>query len=228
MGKLVILALSIAILLAASASAQMQCSVVPFNSCPQTSVKVIGMTSLSQGGSHASIPSDQTNALAACCSGVEGLSVNYASQGADIYLTSARDSHVSRVSGENGIKINRVSCGYFNSCENYDACVFSISGDRDAHISDCGNYAFSTKLCCSEGALIGEGLLISPEEGPREKPIVEEQAPASPEEGNGTLEQPVSVNSRRVELPPYIKNFLKNFLRGGTTGNFFMLFKQYP
>lgn len=225
MKKLVILALCITILMSASAMAAMQCSVVPFNSCPQASVKVIGMTSLSNGGSHASIPSDQTNALVACCRGVKGLSVSYANQGANIYLTSARDSHVSRVEGENGLKITAptlVSCGYFNDCSDYDACVFSISADRDAHISDCGNYAFNRKLCCREGALIGEELKISPEE---------EQAsiPASPEESMGTVEQ-ASVHSsneeqaggriRRTALPLNIRNFLKNFLRGGLVGSF--------
>lgn len=214
MTKLLISALCIAILLAASVSALMQCSVVPFNVCPQTSVKVIGMTSLSQDGSHASIPTDQTNALVACCLGVEGLSVSYANQGANIYLTSARDSHVSRVSGENGIKINGVSCGYFRSCD--EACVFSISADRDAHISDCGNYAFSTKLCCSEGVLTGEELEISPEE--TQNAVEQTSVPASPEEGLGTVEQPAKI--KRVGLPLYIRNFLKKFLRSGLVGSF--------
>ncbi|MFA5887891.1 MAG: hypothetical protein WC852_04230 [Candidatus Nanoarchaeia archaeon] len=229
MRKLVILALCIAILLATSAMAAMQCSVVPPNACPQASVKVIGMTSLSNDGGHASIPSDQTNALVACCRGVEGLSVEYSQEEADIYLTEARNAHVSRVEGENGIKINGVSCGYFNDC-NENACVFSISADRDAHISDCNNFAFSTKLCCSEGTLTEEELEISAEEVPEEsataEPEAEEQAsvPASPEEGQGTVEneeqQQPSGKTRRIQLPNNIKIFLRNFLRGGLVGSF--------
>ncbi|MFH1065250.1 MAG: hypothetical protein V1734_01965 [Nanoarchaeota archaeon] len=223
MKKPVILALCIAVLLSASAMASMQCSVVPFNSCPQASVKVIGMTSLSSGGSHASIPSEQANALVACCSGVEGLSVSYANENASIYLTEARDAHVSRVTGENGLKLtadSTLSCGYFNDCRDYEACVFSISADRDAHIGDCGNYAFSTKLCCRKGRLIGEEIPISPEET-----LTEEirSIPASPQEGTGIVEQaredssgeeqPSVSKAIRVPLPSNVRNFLRNLLR---------------
>ena len=232
MRKLVILALCIAIILAISATAAMQCSVVPPNVCPQTSVKIIGMTSLSNDGSHASIPSDQTNALVACCRGVEGLSVEYSQEEADIYLTEARNAHVSRVEGENGIKINGVSCGYFNDC-NENACVFSISADRDAHISDCNNFAFNRKLCCREGALIGEELEISPEATGPAVNVTSEAIPASPEEGMGSVEQASvqatgeqkdiqarSIKTRRIQLPNNIKIFLRNFLRGGLVGSF--------
>jgi hypothetical protein len=318
MKRIVILALCIAILMSASAMAAMQCSVVPFNNCPQTSVKIIGMTSLSNDGSHASIPSDQANALVACCRGVEGLSVEYSQEEADIYLTEARNAHVSRVEGENGIKINGVSCGYFNDC-NENACVFSISADRDAHISDCNNFAFSRKLCCNEGPLIGEELAVSAEEVPEiseraeenlalemctvsscracylgtsaefdEENVIaciraqhcagieeeiraggtelalseisetdiacygrcsvnlrcyaeelgecwhpREQAPPSPEEGMGSIEQASvqatgeqndiqtrSIKTRRIQLPDNVRNFLRNFLRGGLVGSF--------
>ncbi|MBU2639035.1 MAG: hypothetical protein KJ955_08740 [Nanoarchaeota archaeon] len=218
MRKPAILALCIAIL-AASAAAQMECSVVPPNICDGT--KIIGMTSLSTGGSHASIPTDQANALVACCKGVEGLSVSYAHEGADIYLTSARDAHVSRVSGENGLKINGVSCGYFNNCNDYDACVFSISADRDAHISDCGNYAFTRKLCCREGALIGEELEIEQEAAAEEEQAI---IPASPEEGMGNTGQNNEIaqtsKPRSIKFTPILKKFIRNFLRGGLVGSF--------
>ncbi len=210
-------------LLASFATAAMECSVVPFSRCPAPSVKVIGMTGLSQGGSHASMPTDQMNAMAACCSGVEGISMEYAKEGANIYLTSARDAHVSRVSGENGIKINGVSCGYFNRCDDYDTCVFSISGDRDAHISDCGNYAFSRKLCCREGRLIGEELPITPEEytsaynetTPAPEAASTENPPASPEE-----QISIPLPARRRAVPFHLKLFLRSFLKGGLTGSF--------
>ncbi|MDD4878311.1 MAG: hypothetical protein PHO02_04725 [Candidatus Nanoarchaeia archaeon] len=226
MKKRVILALCIAILMSASAMAAMQCSVVPFNNCPQKSIKVIGMTSLSNDGSHASIPSDQANALVACCSGVEGLSVDYSREDADIYLTEARNAHVSRVEGENGIKIKGVSCGYFNDC-NENACVFSISSDRDAHISDCEKYAFSRKLCCTEGKLAGEELPILTEE----RNVPEEQT-TNPVTENNTFKEENKLKAsilqkqqsnkelRRVSLPAHIKVFLKNFLRGGMVGSF--------
>lgn len=210
MRKLVILAICIAILLATSATALMECSVVPPSLC--TGAKVIGMTALSNDGSHASIPSDQNNAFVACC---EEITISYESEDADIYLTETRNAHVSRVSGENGIKINGVSCGYFNSCRNYDTCVFSISGDRDAHISGCNNFAFSTKLCCRAGELIGEEIPISPLGTLREEI---RNMPASPQEGMGTIEQtreeqPLRTKARRVPLPSNVKNFLKNLLR---------------
>jgi len=224
MRKLVILALCIAILLSASAMAAMQCSVVPFNNCPQAGVKVIGMTAISDGGSHASIPSEQTNAFVACCQGVEGLSVEYTHEGADIYLTSARDAHVSRVSGENGLKLtasSELSCGYFNECRGYDACVFSISGDRDAHITDCGDNAFSAKLCCREGRLVGEELEISAEnetEPAQATPAANEISNTAAQQNNE--EPPARSKTRRVALPTHIRNFMRNFLRGGLVGSF--------
>ena len=180
MQKTVFLVIGIALLFTASAMAEMQCAVMPPALCPETGVKVIGLTSQMIDGSHASIPSDQMNALVVCCSGIEGLSVDYANEGADIYLYSARDSHASRVSGENGLKITGVSCGYFNDCTGYDSCVFSISDDTDAHIGDCGNYAFERKLCYREGALLGEQLAIGPPAaGPESyaEPVVQEQRP---------------------------------------------------
>lgn len=228
MKKLVILALCTLIILSASAMATIECSVVPFDSCSKESVKIIGMTSLANGGSHASIPTDQTNVLVACCTGVEGLSVSYANEDADIYLTAARDAHVSRIEGENGIKINGVSCGYMNSC-GVNECVFSISADTNAHISDCGNYAFERKLCCNEGRLDGEELEIVPEESTTSaepaRTITEETIPASPVENmsippSSEVQRDTPSARIRKAIPSHIKVFLRNFLRGGIVGNF--------
>lgn len=139
----------IAVLFAVSADAKMQCSVIPAAQCADTIL--LKLSNYDEGGGHAGLPHASSFPNAVCCSGIEGLSVS-AEQGQEmIWLSAKHDAHAA-VAGEGSLKIKsneKLTCGYTRNCGLYETCLFSISGETDAHVSDCRQYAFPVKYCCT-------------------------------------------------------------------------------
>ncbi|MFH1065252.1 MAG: hypothetical protein V1734_01975 [Nanoarchaeota archaeon] len=157
--------LAIAIL-SISASAAMQCSITDAAACTGGDKAIVLRISelVADGGSHAGFARDSSFTKAVCCSGVLGLTstitgTEAAYTKAMLSVTDTADGHAAKtkIPGYTQINLtspNPITCAYSGLCSDDETCLFTISGDDDAHISGCGavDYPFSySKLCCKAG-----------------------------------------------------------------------------
>lgn len=175
---LIILYSFLAIILSMAASAAMTCSIKDATACTVgDEAVVLKLSDLSEGGSHAGTEADSAFTKAVCCGGVPSLEVAE-SPTADyksnvlIALTSTADGHANMTEGDALVNLRiaapmatGLTCNYAStsgSCadEGFNACLFTISGSDNAHISGCetGEYPFEYKqYCCSAGETGEEG-----------------------------------------------------------------------
>jgi len=134
--------------------ADLTCSITT-DSCANTSVFKMSATT----NAHAEL-SDQVNYNNyACCSGVTGLgtscSVNYDTVLKLSNLTNAHVEKSTEINYANSVCLSvpsgtTIVCDYASDCSSLGpdyACVASISGNTNAHVSNCTEYA--TKVCCA-------------------------------------------------------------------------------
>lgn len=163
-----------AISCAALAESGLDCRVTTYASCTDT--KVLGMYLVGQGGTHAANPLS-SSPFVVCCTGIDGVETAPVSEGSMVALSAETDAHAGISDGSLYLKITGsadLQCAYMQSGCGSATCLFSISGISDAHVSDCGNYAFPIKYCCTAGALEGEPVnateLVASSEAPQEHP----------------------------------------------------------
>jgi len=130
------------------------CSITS-GSCSNTTVFKLSATT----NAHAELSNQANYTYYACCSGVTGLE-NSCSGNYDtvLKLYSSTNSHVEKstqLNYSNSVCLSlpegtTMVCDYASDCANLGpdyACVASISGDTNAHVSNCTDY--STKVCCA-------------------------------------------------------------------------------
>jgi len=150
--------------------AELSCTVVNTGSCAGTVVAGLSNASNSHGDSSGSYPN------VVCCteqySGVLGTScsVGHERNVTLFRLSDATNAHA-ELNNQSNYGTNvclsytaNVSMGYGPSCDAYDTCVASISGDTNAHVGNCTAYA--TKICATTKNLTlrmtqGEGASVS-------------------------------------------------------------------
>jgi hypothetical protein len=160
-------ALSI-LILSVSASAQLlSCTM---SQTPCTAGVDVFHTSDSSNA-HAELPSQSNYNNYVCCTGIQGLGNSCSgSQGTDydiiFRLSDQTNAHVERkilqTPAYNGNEAclsvsdgNRVVCVFFQgTCPYGSACLASVSGDTNAHLTDCDDSsAYTTKVCCAAGEM---------------------------------------------------------------------------
>jgi len=170
MKKIVTIVLVLVFAISASmlASAAISCTIKDATSCTGNEKNVLKLSDLNDGGSHAGLPSEPNFLKAVCCSGVPSLQATKEDIGATYtegMLSMTVDGHVSQTKIEGYTQLNLTSstqmyCSYISSGEcspRYETCLFSISGDEDAHISSCDpadGVVYDSKYCCSTGASV--------------------------------------------------------------------------
>lgn len=146
--------------------AAMTCSIKPAAECIGNDVRVLRISDLADGGSHAGREGDSSFTSAVCCSGVPGLTVSQGPAGEFMgCITDNNDAHVSRTGTEDEFMTclyleapTEIDCSYQSAdCEdlNYDTCLFTISEDSTdfSHVSGCGaaEFPFQRRYCCGLG-----------------------------------------------------------------------------
>jgi len=130
------------------------CSITS-GSCANTTVFKMYATT----NAHAELSSQSNYTYYACCSGVTGLGTS-CSGNYDIVLklSGLTNAHVEKSTQSNYANSvclsvsedTTIVCDYATDCSSLGsdyACVASISGDTNAHVSNCTEYA--TKVCCA-------------------------------------------------------------------------------
>ena len=113
-----------------------------------TLIKVCSSTN-----AHAAVYSDQNYNFKACMTGIKITDRTCSSDGSNaiIKLSSNYNAHVEKPTLANypvSVCSSDLSCAYrTGSCSTGEECVASISGDTNAHVSDCSP-GYDTKLCC--------------------------------------------------------------------------------
>jgi hypothetical protein len=150
------------VLLSFSAYAAISCEITDAAACAGT--KVLTLSDLGDGGSHASTKDYPFYTKAVCCSGVAGLESTKADNGANykLEMISITEGHGAKTKLSGYTQINLTSpteltCQYMDTptvCPGFETCLFSISGDSDAHVSTCDaaqGYVYPNKYCCRTG-----------------------------------------------------------------------------
>ena len=109
----------------------------------------------SSTNAHASLYNDNTYTTRVCVNGVTINDRTCNSNNVIIKLSNTLNAHVEKPNiGIYSQKVcsDDITCAYRTSCNGDEQCVATISGDTNAHVSDCVNAPFNTKLCCKQTA----------------------------------------------------------------------------
>lgn len=157
------------IILSFSAYALIDCSIVTdsdilnVHECAEPGKIVLRLSDLSDGGSHAGTALDSAFPKVVCCTGVPGLVADtVATDNFMGCLTGSDDGHMSKTGTQPPFPAclylnapTELTCAYIPDClPSYETCLFSISGDSDAHVSTCDaaqGYVYPSKYCCRTG-----------------------------------------------------------------------------
>lgn len=116
---------------------------------------VFKMSSLADA--HVEIPTSSNYDYSVCCK-AERVTLSNSCIVPDVvplHLSGATDAHVEKGTLSN-FNVNvclsatpgTISCSHKTGCNADETCLATISSDTDAHVSDCAEHPFPTKICC--------------------------------------------------------------------------------